>query len=246
GLDHVEVLPGATGAGDEVDAARTQTQGFENVEADADLFHRIGGKGNADGVADALGQQHAQTHRRFHRARTQATGLGNAQMQRLLDLLGQQPVGTHSHEHIGCLDADLVILEVQLVQVIHVAHGRLHQCLGLALPVFLLQVLRQRAGVDTDADRNAMVPGGVHHRLDPVFATDVARVDAQAVNAQFGNAQGDPVVEVDIRHQRHSCLLTDLTEGLGGLHGRHRYPDNVRAHRFQLLDLGYRGGDVAG
>src|SRR5690606_13230274 len=102
------------------------------------------------------------------------------------------------------------------------------------------------AGVDTDADRNAMVPGGVHHRLDPVFATDVARVDAQAVNAQFGNAQGDPVVEVDIRHQRHSCLLTDLTEGLGGLHGRHRYPDNVRAHRFQLLDLGYRGGDVAG
>src|SRR5690606_40584651 len=86
GLDHVEVLPGATGTGDEVDAARAQTQGLENVEADADLLHRVRRQGDADGVTDALGQQHAQAHRGFDGTGPQAAGFSDAQVQGLLDL----------------------------------------------------------------------------------------------------------------------------------------------------------------
>ena len=33
---------------------------LENVEAHLHLFHRIGGQGDADGVANAIGQQHAE------------------------------------------------------------------------------------------------------------------------------------------------------------------------------------------
>ncbi|MCY1332007.1 hypothetical protein D9M69_176880 [compost metagenome] len=221
-------------------------QRLEDVEADLDLLDRIGGQGNADGVADALGQQHAQADRRLHGARTQAAGLGDAQVQRLLDLLRQQAIGGDRHEHVGGLHADLEVLEVQLVEMIDMAHGRFQQRFRGRLAVLLLQVLLQRAGVDADADRDVLVAGGIDHRLDAVLAADVARVDAQAVDAQFGDAQGDLVVEVDIGDQRHLHLLLDPAERLGGVHVRHGDADDVGAGVFQAADLRDGGGHVQG
>src|SRR5476649_2341526 len=52
-LDDVEALARAAGARDDVHAAMSQVQRLEDVESDAHLFHGIGGKRNADRVADA-------------------------------------------------------------------------------------------------------------------------------------------------------------------------------------------------
>ncbi|MCY1405881.1 hypothetical protein D9M71_211320 [compost metagenome] len=167
-------------------------------------------------------------------------------MQGLLDLLGQQAVGGDGHEHVGGLHADLEVLEVQLVEMIDMAHGRLEQGFGGRFAVFLLQVLFQRSCVHPDANRDVLVAGSVDHRLDAILAADVAGVDAQAIDAQLSHAQGDLVVEVDIRHQRHLDLLLDLAKGFRGIHVRHGNPHDVGAGLFQAANLRNGSGDVQG
>ena len=66
--DDVELLTGAGGTGDEVDAAGTDAQGFEDVEAHLHLLHRIGGQGDAQGVANPFAQQHAKADGGLDRA----------------------------------------------------------------------------------------------------------------------------------------------------------------------------------
>src|SRR5690606_6479987 len=227
GLDHVEVLPRAARAGDEVDATGTQAQRLENVETDLDLLDRIGRQRDADGVANALGEQHAQTDSRLHGAGTQAAGLGDPQVQRLDDLGRQLTVGGHRHEHVRGLHADLEVLEVQAIEVLDMTQCGLHQRFRGRFAVLFLQVLLQRAGVDADADRDALVTGGIDHRAYAILATDVARIDAQAVDTQLGHAQGDLVVEVDIRHQRYLDLLADSSEGFCSIHARYRDAHDV-------------------
>ncbi len=120
---------------------------------------------------------------------------------------------------------------------IDVAHGGFEQRLRRRFAVFFLQIFFQRTGVNADADRDIFIAGAVHHRADTRFVTDVARVDAQAVDAVFGHFQRDAVVEVDIGHQRHVDLLFDQLERLGGIHGRDGDADDVRAHALQRFDL---------
>jgi hypothetical protein len=102
-LDDVEALTGAGRAGDDVDAAVAQAQRLQDVEADLDLLDRIGGQRDPDGVADAGPQHRADADRRLHRAGAQGAGLGDAQVQRAVDGLGQLLVGGHRHERVGRL-----------------------------------------------------------------------------------------------------------------------------------------------
>ncbi len=107
--DHVEVLARAARAGHEVDALGAQAHAFQDVPADLHFLDRIGRERDADGVADAVHQQHAETDRGLHGARAQAPGLGDAEMQRLLDLRGELAVGLDRHEDVGGLQADLEV-----------------------------------------------------------------------------------------------------------------------------------------
>ena len=246
GRDHVEILARAAGAGDEVDALGTQLQAFQHIEADLDLLDRIGGQRDANRVADAVHQQHAEADGGLHCAGTQAAGFGDAQVQRLLDLLGQQPVSRYGHEHVAGLDADLEVGEIEPVEMVDVAHGRLDQRFRGRFAVFLLQILFQRTGVDADTDRDAVMARGIHHRTDTVFAADVAGVDAQAIDTELGHPQGDLVVEMDVGHQWYADLTFDLAESFGGIHVRHRDAHDVGTGLLQTLDLRDGGGDIVG
>ncbi|MNS66294.1 hypothetical protein D3C72_995030 [compost metagenome] len=167
-------------------------------------------------------------------------------MQRLNDFFRQQAVGFDGHEHVRGLNADLEVLEIQAFEVLNVTQSRFDQRSRGRLAVFLLQVFFQRAGVDADADRNAAITRCIDHRPNTVFTTDVARVDTQAVDAQFGHAQGDLVVEVDVGNQRHADLLLDAAERLGCVHVRHRDAHDVHAGIDQALDLRHGGGHIVG
>ena len=61
-----------------------QTERFQNIEADLDLFHRIGGERDTDGIADAGPEQRSDPHGRFDGAAAQAPGLGDAEMQGII------------------------------------------------------------------------------------------------------------------------------------------------------------------
>ncbi len=244
--DHVEVLPRAARAGHEVDALGAQAHAFQHVPADLHFLDRIGRERDADGVADAVHQQQAETHGGLHRARAQAAGLGDAQMQRLLDLRGELAVGLDRHVDVRGLQADLEVLEIVPVQDVDVAQRRLDHRVGAGLGVLALQFLLQRTGVHADADRDAVVARGLDHGAHAILAPDVARVDAQAVHAGLGHGERDLVVEVDVRDQRHADLRADLREGGRGIHARHRDAHDVGARGGQLVDLPDRRRDVAG
>lgn len=126
------------------------------------------------------------------------------------------------------------------------AHGRFQQRFRRRFAVLFLQIFLQRAAVDADANRDVLVAGAVHHRANARFVTDVARVDAQAVYAVFGNLQRDAIIEMDIGDQRHVDLLLDQLERLGGVHGRNRNADDVDAHALQRFDLINRCFNIGG
>ena len=66
GLDDIELLARTRRAGDQIDAFIAQVQTAQDVETDLHLFDRIGGQRDADGIADTIGEQHAQTDGRLH------------------------------------------------------------------------------------------------------------------------------------------------------------------------------------
>ena len=80
-----------------------------------------------------------------------------------------------------------------------------------------------------------LVTRSVNHCPNAILAADVARVDAQAVDAELGYPQSDLVIEMDIGDQRQLYALLDPAEGLRSLHRRHRDPDDVSAGIGQAL-----------
>ena len=246
GLDHVEVLPGTAGAGDDVHALLAKVQAFQDIKADPHFFHWIGGQGNTNGVANAFHQQRPQGNGGFHRARAESTRFGDAQVQGLLQLGRKLAISLQGHEDIGGLHAHLEVLKIVAIQNLRMAHGGFHQRIGSGLTVFTLQLLFQGAGVDTDTNGNAFVLGALDHCLDTVFTTDVAWIDTQTIHAPLCHSQGNLVIVMDIRNQRHIHLLAYLSEGLGGIHTRHRHPHDIHTCILQAADLANRGIHVTG
>jgi hypothetical protein len=108
-------------------------------------------------------------------------GLGDAQVQRVVALLAQQPVGLHHDHRVVVLDRDLDVPEVVLLEQRALPQRRLDQRLGRGLAVLGHDALVQAAGVDADPDRRAAGLGRAGDLADlAVELADVARVDATA------------------------------------------------------------------
>src|SRR5690606_31059760 len=237
GADHVEALTGAGRAGDDVHAAVAQAQRLEDVEADLDLLDGIGRKRNPDGVADPRPQQIAYGDGRLDGAGAQRPRLGHADVQRAVDGLGQLVVGGDRQERVGRLHRNLELVEVVVLQDAGVVERALDHRVGTGLAVLLQQVALQGAGVDADAHRAAVVPGGLDHLAHPVGAADVARIDAQAGGAGLGCLDPAAVVEVNVGHQRDLRLAGDGAEGRSGVLVRTGDPDDVGPRLLQPTDL---------
>ena len=65
----------------------------------------------------------------------------------------------------------------------YMPQGGLHQRLRRRA-VLREQILRDAAGVDADADGNAVCPAGIRDRADLILGADVAGVDANGVKAR--------------------------------------------------------------
>ena len=89
-------------------------------------------------------------------------------------------------------------------------HG-FDELLALRTPVDLLGPgLLDRSGVDSDANRDLALLAGANHGLDFLAPTDISRIDAQAVHARFGGHEGQPVVEVNVGHERRVGARANL------------------------------------
>src|ERR1019366_4597610 len=80
--DHVHLGPAAGGTRNEVHPlALTQAERFQQLATGPGLFDRVGREGEADSVADALGQQGGDPGRALHQARRRWARLGGSQVE---------------------------------------------------------------------------------------------------------------------------------------------------------------------
>ena len=139
-----------------------QAQRLQDIEADADFFDRIGGERDADGVADAGPEQGADADRGLHRAGHQAAGLGHAEMERVVAGFGKTLIRRDGEEDVGGFHADLEFVEIVVLQDARVVERAFDHRLGTRFAVALEQVAFERAGVDADAHRDAVILRGLH------------------------------------------------------------------------------------
>ena len=79
--------------------------------------------------------------------------------------------------------------------------GAFHQGFRRGMTVLFQQLFVQAAAVDTDADGDLPILTHIHHRFDPVFASDITGVDTDLGCTALCGCDGQLIVKMDIRHQ---------------------------------------------
>ena len=213
-LDHVEALPRAGGAGNDVHAPVPQAERLENLVADLHLFHRIGGKAHADRVANAHPQKVAEADGGFDRAGHQAARLRDTKVNGRIRSLRQLLVGGGGHEYVGGLAADFEFVKIVVLQDLDVIQPGFHHRVGTGLPVFFQEVPFQRSRVHADADGTSMIARRLDHLADALFIADVAGVDPQTGRPRLRRLDPAAVVEMDVRHDGNRAFRHDFPQCL--------------------------------
>ena len=167
-------------------------------------------------------------------------------MQRTVDRVGQQLIGGDGHEHVGSLHADLELVKVVILKDGRMAKGALDHGLRTRLAVALQQLALQRAGVDADPHRAAVVAGGLDDVNDPIGRADVAGIDPQARRAGLRRLDAALVVKMDVGDQGEAGLPGDrLERGRRVLVGT-RHAHDVGPGLLELADLFQGRGRITG
>src|SRR5207302_11037637 len=248
--DHVVLQAPAGRAGDQGRGLVAEAERLQHLVGDAHLLGRVvGRKRDPDGVADALAEQDAEPDRAPDRARLDRARLGDAEVDRVGPYLRELAVGEDVGENVGGLQAELDVAGavVEVLQDLAVPEGDLDHPIGGALPVVavdrvrfaerLVDLLRERAGVDADPEGDVPLLGGGDDLHDLLPVDDVARVEAEAGDARLDRGQGQGVVVVDVGDDRQRRALDDRLQGLGRLPVGDRGADDLAAGVFELVDL---------
>ena len=167
-------------------------------------------------------------------------------MQGIIAHLVHQPVGRHGGGHVAGFQGNHDIVKARFLQQLHVIQGAVHHALGGKAAVLGQDVLFQGTGVDPDADGHMVHLGAVRHPAHLLRAADVAGVDAHFVNAVFHGGDGQRVVKMNVRHQRHRALIHQPPHRPGARPIVHRNAHQIAPRRRQLPDLLQGGGHVPG
>ena len=242
--DEVDAGTAAGRAGDEVRGAGRVTEAFENIPGGVDLPHRVGGQGDADGLADAVQEEAADAGGRFDEAHPLGAGFGDAEVEGVGAAGGQHPVGGNHRPDVGGLEGDDNLVKIAVFQKPHMVKAALDQRFGGRAAEAGEDFLFDRAGVDADADRDAPGGAGPGNLPDVAVVADVAGVDADFVDAGGQRFQRQPVVKVDVGNQRDGDSLFDLRDQGDCRLVRDCDPEDFAAGRFQRLGLADVAFDV--
>jgi hypothetical protein len=165
-------------------------------------------------------------------------------VKRIGNPLREQAVGGDRVGHVGRLDRDLEVGEVETLHQLHELDCRRDKRLHRTLLLQRVEVLGQGAGVDSNPHRH---PGGgrpLGHLGHFLAAADVAGVEADAVGAGVDRLEGQRVVEVDVGDHRDRRLGDDRPQRLGVPLAGHGHANQVRPGVGDLADLLHRRLDV--
>ena len=132
--EEIDFDPAAGRAGDHGRALLAELEGLQNLEADEDLFDRIGRERDADRVADAERQQRAEPDRGANRTRPRGARFGHAEVERIVvRQRGEAAVGLDHHRHFERLQADLDVEEVEIFENLDMPKRGAHHPFGAQL-----------------------------------------------------------------------------------------------------------------
>jgi hypothetical protein len=158
---------------------------------------------------------------------------------------GKLLISGDREKHVRGLARNLELEEIVVFEDLRMVQGALDHGLGAGLAVALQQVAFERAGIDADPHRAAMVLGRLDHLANALGRTDIAGVYAQASGAALRGLDCALVVEVDVGHDRHLHLRHDLLQGESGIAIGAGYAHDIGAGALERLDLFYGRADVA-
>jgi hypothetical protein len=166
-------------------------------------------------------------------------------MERVRHLRTKDPIRADHRRHVRRLDRDLEVEVVEPLEQLDLFERGGDQRLRLITMRQLVEVLRQRTGVGTDAHWD---PGALR-RLDDLGhalrAADVARVDADRRDARVDRLQRERGVEVDVRDHGNRAETHDRPQRLRVLSLWHRATDDLATGAREHGDLSDRRLDVA-
>jgi hypothetical protein len=160
------------------------------------------------------------------------------EVQRVVALLGELPVGADHDDRVVVLHRDLDVAEAVLLEERALPERGLDQRLGRRPAVLLQQPLVQRAGVDADADRHAR---GRRRRGDllhlVVELADVAGLTRTAAQPASIAAKTYFGWEVDVGDDRDLRLARDRRQRLDVVLAGHGDPHDLAADAVSSGDL---------
>src|SRR3972149_6401815 len=163
-------------------AALPYIEGLQYLPAGPDFVDRVARERDAHGIAQALGEEHAEAHGGFYAAGKDRARLGDAYVEGVIDLLGEQPVALYRERHARCLEGYLYVREVHVLEDGDVSHRALHERGGRGGALLGGVVLLERASVHAYPYRHGPLLRGLYDLPDPADVPYVAGVYPQAVD----------------------------------------------------------------
>ena len=248
-VDHVDLGPTATRAGDEVDVlALAQTERFEQLPAGTGLLHRIGGQAEYRIVSPMPSSSSAAMPAvAFDETGRWRAGLGDTEVQGRVGDLAELAVRLDHQRHVRRLHADLEVVEVDVMEVGDLLQLALSTIAsGRMPPHFSYRAGSSGAAIDADPDGDRTVLRLSGDGLDVLRLADVPRIETQAVHARLHRRERHPVLVMDVGDDRDRRPGHDLGEAFCRLLLVAGAADDVAAGRRQRVDLLQRSLDVGG
>ncbi len=167
-------------------------------------------------------------------------------MERVVAGICQRLIGGDGEENIGCLHADLELVEIIVEQDAGMIESAFDHRFRAWLAIFFQQVFLQRSGIHTDPHGAVVVLRSLDDLAYPFFRTDIAGVDAQTGGAGLGGFDPAFVVEVNVGDDWHGYFRHDLLECCGTGFIRAGDPHDIGTGNFHGADLLDGSLDVMG
>ena len=117
-------------------------------------------------------------------------------------------------------------------------HWSRPKCCILMVAVMLIQnLLFQTSGIYSDPNRNIILLAAVDHLTHPVLIPDVAGVDADFIDTCCHRFQSQPIIKMDVRHNRNMDCVFQMFNQFYRLPVRNGCADDFASGGFQTAGL---------
>ena len=158
-------------------------------------------------------------------------------MYRHISSLGKYLMRVIIYFYIRGLDGNHQIAVIHIFYVFYISEGALGQSFGSDAPVFFQYIFFERTGIHSYSYRYLPGPRSLYHGSYPVRASDVPRIYAYLICSGFYGRYRQPVVEVNVRYQRHGGLSPHLRKDLRRFHIGNGDPYDLASGVLEPADL---------